>query len=288
MATQKKTADKSAYVAKDVKKTKILTSRVVIVAILLVCLVIGGFFALRMQRRPSPQNECTLVWKAELGIDVELLIGRIQKAHAKLSIADSEIRDLDVLLNDYALQYEAACKARKANLINGAAYQCRTENMAKALHSLRALKLFLDSLDRVKDPKGQASAIRQALHNFQQLAREQYKHNCTSSISVDPRRLRFQNHIPELSIQIANAGNNDFHYTIEKIPSGFYPVPTSGKVAIGDVVTVAIKRNSASASNLHPAGFYVRTNFNDQVYVALELTEQNAVPSNEGGAASTP
>src|SRR5207237_10110779 len=130
---QKKNNDRT----KGVKKTKAISKTIVIIAGGMFCLVIVGFFAFYWQHRTSQQNDCNFVgWKANLGIDTELLIGRLNKAQAKLSIWGSEIRELDVLLKDYGAKFETACLDRKAGRINEVQYQCNRENMGRALDSI--------------------------------------------------------------------------------------------------------------------------------------------------------
>jgi tetratricopeptide (TPR) repeat protein len=83
-------------------------------------------------------------------------------------------------------------------------------------------------------------------------------------------------HTSERSVQISNSGNNDFSYTVEDLPRGFLPQPSSGTVPVSQTVTVAIVRTAEPIPNNSPVSFQLTNNFKDHVPIELDFDQQNA------------
>ncbi len=95
-------------------------------------------------------------------------------------------------------------------------------------------------------------------------------------MAVSPKMLPFIGHTSERAVQITNSGNNDFNYTVEDLPRGFLPQPSSGNLRVGQTVTVAIIRTADPIPNNPPASFQLTNNFKDHVPVELDFDKQNA------------
>jgi hypothetical protein len=226
--------------------------------------------------RPS-KTDCSFIgWKQSIGVELGTFVKDVSAAKGKLDISESQIRELDTLLTDYGAKYETACKDLQAGRINSAEYSCRTQSTAKVLSNIRSLQVALQSLSQVNDPATQKQIATTALENFHELARAEDQSNCSASMSVNPTKVTFEKEFPERSVRISNSGNNDFTFAIEQMPEAFLAVPTSGIVAKGGSVVVAIYRIAITVPTIAPIGFDIKDNWNNRVHVDISFTSQNA------------
>ena len=242
----------------------------------IVSIVIVVALAFYLIYRRPPQDDCTFLgWKQSVGIDLETTLAKLQSVKGQLGITDSQIREFDELLKDYGAKYETICRDSKAGRISSAEYNCRRQNMDRALDSVRALERSLSVIGSIQDASAQKQIALKAMDSFRELAGAAYKRNCGAAITVTPKHLSFDDHFPERSIQISNSGNSDLTYAIEEVPEAFVPVPPSGHIGQGATVTVALHRSSFPISS-QVLSFYVRDNFDDRVQVNIEVSSENA------------
>ena len=243
-------------------------------------LVVAVVAALWILYRPTPpQVQCSFTgWQQTLGIALEAKVEQLDALKTTIGVSEAQVRAFDTLMQDYALKYDAACQDASAvpPRMTQAEYACVRRNMEGVLDDLRSFAQAVDAAKSVADAPGQREIILKALENFDAARRSGYKTNCTSAIGVNPNPLSFTGLTPERSIQITNRGNNDFTFAVEQYPQGFEPKPSSGRVDRGDTVAVVLFRTIVPPPQTRPLTFHVRTNFNDDIELEIELDAVNA------------
>lgn len=214
--------------------------------------------------------------KHSLGIDVEAGLSDVKALKGKVGITDDQVRDFDELQKDLAEKYDMLCQEHKQKHVNDATYLCQRNNMNQVLDSLRSFLVKTKAAAALTDPAAQKEVVLKALNELEELEKRGYGAGCVSSMSVNPKALPFMGHTSERSVQISNAGNNAFNYSVEDLPRGWLPEPASGPVAVSQTVTVAIVRTSEPVPNNSPARFRLRDNFSDEVSIELDFDQQNA------------
>lgn len=64
-----------------------------------------------------PRPDCAFSgWKKSVGVELEAAVNNLDAVKAKVGVNDSEVREFDTLLKDYALKYDAACQDFNANV----------------------------------------------------------------------------------------------------------------------------------------------------------------------------
>jgi tetratricopeptide (TPR) repeat protein len=214
--------------------------------------------------------------KRSLGIDLEAGLSDVKAIKGKVGITDDQVRDFDELGKDLAEKYDMLCQDYKQKRVNEATYLCRHNNMDQVLDSLRSFLVKTRAAASLGDPAAQKDVVLKALSELEELEKRGYGAGCISSMTVSPKMLPFMGHTSERLVQITNSGNNDFNYTVEDLPRGFLPNPSSGTVAVSQTVTVAIVRTAEPIPNNPPASFQLTNNFKDHVPVELDFDKQNA------------
>jgi tetratricopeptide (TPR) repeat protein len=214
--------------------------------------------------------------KRSLGIDLEAGVKDVNAIKGKLGISDDQVRDFDELGKDLGEKYDMLCQDHKYKRVNDATYLCRRNNMDQTLDSLRTFLVKTKAAAGLSDPSAQREIVLKALSDLEDLEKKGYGAGCVSSMSVNPKVLPFKGHTSERSVQISNSGNNDFQYTVEDLPRGFLPQPSSGTIAVSQTVTVAIVRTAEPIPNSSPVGFQLTNNFQEHVPVELDFDSQNA------------
>jgi tetratricopeptide (TPR) repeat protein len=214
--------------------------------------------------------------KRSLGIDLEAGISDVNAIKGKVGISDDQVRDFDDLGKDLAEKYDMLCQDHKQKSVNDATYLCRRKNMDQTLDSLRSFLVKTKAAAGLSDPAAQKEIVMEALTQLEDLEKKGYGAGCVSSMSVSPKTLQFMGHTSERSVQISNAGNNEFHYTVEDLPRGFLPQPSSGTIPVSQTVTVAIVRTAEPIPNNSPVGFQLTNNFEEKVPIELDFDPQNA------------
>jgi tetratricopeptide (TPR) repeat protein len=166
----------------------------------------------------------------------------------------------------------------KQKRVKDATYLCRRNNMDQVLDSLRSFLVKTKAAASLADPAAQKEVALQALSELEELEKKGYGAGWlpVSALAVSPKMLPFIGHTSERAVQITNSGNNDFNYTVEDLPRGFLPQPSSGNLRVGQTVTVAIIRTADPIPNNPPASFQLTNNFKDHVPVELDFDKQNA------------
>jgi tetratricopeptide (TPR) repeat protein len=214
--------------------------------------------------------------KRSLGIDLEAGLSDVKAIKGKVGISDDQVRDFDELGKDLAEKYDMLCQEHKHKRVNDATYLCNRNNMNQTLDSLRSFLVKTKAAAGLADPSAQKEVVLKALSELEDLEKRGYGAGCISSMSVSPRALPFMGHTSERSVQISNSGNNDFSYTVEDLPRGFLPQPSSGTVPVSQTVTVAIVRTAEPIPNNSPVSFQLTNNFKDHVPIELDFDQQNA------------
>jgi tetratricopeptide (TPR) repeat protein len=215
-------------------------------------------------------------WKQTIGVDIDVAVGDVQAIKSKVGITDDQVREFDALMKDFALKYDAACQDTNQGRMNNAEYLCRRNNMDKALTMIR---IFLEKVEAAKalpDPTTQRDVVLKALDDLETATSSGYGAGCTSSMVVDPRDLKFNDHTSERAIQITNSGNNLLIFTAGTLPNGFVAQPKTGAIAPGNLAVVAIYRTFEPVTAGKPLTFHVSNNFQDEIPVTINLDTQNA------------
>jgi hypothetical protein len=237
--------------------------------------VAGIAVALLLVRRP----DCMFSgWERTIGVELEAQVKDLESVKTKLGITDSQTRQYDRLMQDFALKYDAACSDASADppRMKQDEYTCLRRNMDYVLDQIRQFATAVEAAKSLADPSSQREVIQKALAALEEANRENYRSGCTTAVIVNPKALDFVANTLERSIQITNGGNNDFTFTIEAYPTGFDPKPPSGKVEVGKTASVAIFRTRLPVGTERPLTLHVRTNFNDRHSVVLNVDEKNA------------
>jgi len=245
--------------------------KIALVVLLLIVLAVVGYFVWKQGDDCSFSSK-----KRSLGIDIEAGLSDVKAIKGKVGITDDQVRDFDELQKDLAEKYDMLCQEHKHKRVNDATYLCRSSNMNQVLDSMRSFLIKTKVAAGLADPATQREVVLKALSELEELEKKGYGAGCISSMSVSPKMLPFMGHTSERSVQITNSGNNDFNYSVEDLPRGFLPQPSSGTVAVSQTVTVAIVRTAEPIPNSPPASFQLTNNFEDHVPVELEFDKQNA------------
>ncbi len=242
---------------------------VILIAILLVAVVLVIHFW------PAPADCSFSGWKKTIGVDLEVAVSDVQSVKGKIGLSDDQVRDFDTLMRDFALKYDAACNDFGHKRMNQGEYSCRRKNMDDTLDKVR---FFLEKVKAAKslaDPGAQREIVLKALSDLEEATKHGYAAGCASAMNVAPRKLIFEDHASEHSVQISNSGNNDISFSVADVPRGFVSQPPSGAVSIGQTVSVAVFRTYEPVTDQPPITFHLRDNFQDDVLVEIQLDQQN-------------
>jgi tetratricopeptide (TPR) repeat protein len=224
--------------------------------------------------RPHPQ--CAFSgWKRTIGVDLETQVKSLDALKGKLGITDSQVRDYDRLMQDFALKYDAACQDSQAGRMTNAEYTCRRANMDRVLDELRRFSQAVEAAKSLTDPEAQRQVVSSALTALQAASSAGYSSGCASAIDVNPQKLSFLGLVPERSFQITNRGNNDVRYSVDGLPEAFDPKPNSGTLLPGATASVAILRTMLPPPSGQPVRFHVRTNLQDDREVEIAMDAEN-------------
>lgn len=259
---------------------------------LLVCL---GLLSCAQPTRVNTRPDGTIIkirlkdcrfmgFKRTIGIDIEVFAEKLGKASGKLGISSSEVREMDELLRDYAAKYEASCRDFVMGVISDAEYNCRRDNMDKALDQIRVINTILTQLPKVKDPSSQAQIVQEALNLYLELACADYRKDCGPGMEVEPRKIIFANKWPERFFEIINPGNREFTYAIVNLLEAFKPTPRSGKISAGESATVGITRQNFYVEPGKAVPFLVKNNYNEEVRAEIYVSSENAQLFDRWGA----
>ena len=239
----------------------------------IVVVLVGVIFL--WPRRPAEDCSFSSLQRS-VGIDLEAQVGDLDVVKGKLAIADSQVREYDALLRDYALKYDTACRDVSAKRIGSDEYACLRQNMTAALEKVRQFTQAVEASKGLSDPAAQKEIAHRLLDDLLGDKAAATRASCSSAMVVTPHRLAFAGQVPERSIQISNQGNRDIDYAVDGWPDGFHPSPVSGRLARGATATVSFIRTVLPVP-AGPLGFHVRSNFQDDVLVELAVAPENLV-----------
>jgi hypothetical protein len=240
--------------------------KVILGFLIVVCVSVGAYL---LVFRP---DRCEFLgWNRQFGVDADSTIAKLDGLKTKLNISASQVRELDNLLKDYGAKYETSCRDLKAGTISKDEYNCRRDNMDKALDNVRALSVSVDKLGSLTDD-AQAQIALQAIASFKDLASSGYAKGCGTMLGVDPKALTFESQVPERSIQVTNRGNRDLQFSVEDLSEAFVPRPSTGTVPHGSMTTVSIIRTILPAAD---GSFAIKDNSGSAVEVKIEVKQDN-------------
>ncbi len=224
-----------------------------------------------------PTPDCSFSgWKKTIGIDLEVAVSEVQSVKGKIGVSDDQVRDFDTLMRDFALKYDAACSDFRHKRMNQGEYSCRRKNMDDTLDKVRFFLEKVKAAKSLSDPSTQREIVLKAFNDLEEATKHGYSAGCASTMNVAPRKLIFEDHAAEHSVQISNSGNNDISFSVADVPRGFISQPTSGAVSVGQTVSVAVFRTYVPVTDHPPITFHLRDNFQDDVLVEIQLDQQNA------------
>lgn len=223
------------------------------------------------------QTDCAFSgWKESVGVEADVAIGDVKALQGKVGITDEQSRKFDVLMNDFALKYDAACMDSRHGRMSNSEYLCRRRNMDQTLNKIRVFVQEVEATKMMADPSAQKEIVLNALSDLEIATKSDYSTGCTTSLDVAPRKLYFGEHVSEQAVQITNYGNNPVIFTAGSLPSGFIAEPKTGTIGSGTLAVIAIYRVFVPLGQERPLMFHVLTNFNDDVPVEIEVAAQNA------------
>jgi tetratricopeptide (TPR) repeat protein len=239
--------------------------------------ILIGFFVWKFFHPSPPPDECALLAQQQSSsLDIDATVKKIDLAKVKLNITQGQVQEVDSYLKDYGAKYAAACRDNRRKVLSDAEYNCRRDNMDKALDNLRALSPTLDAIQNIEDAGAQKEIVLKYLEDFTNLAKTGYSEGCGSVLSVAPKTLTFDDHYPERSIQVTNGGNRDSSYYVAELPEAFAPAPSSGEIKRTATISVSIKRAAFPVSPGSKIVFYVRDSFGSKVPVEIQVSKDNA------------
>jgi len=195
----------------------------------------------------------------------------------RLGIRDSQVRDFDTFMKDYALKYDAACQDLRSGRMSQGEYSCLRRSFDSVLNGIRAFAEAVQAAKSVGDVEAQRAIVLRALADFQAASAVNYRQGCTSAMDVTPEKLEFAGLTPERSFRITNRGNNDINYSVSELPVSFVPSPSpAGRLGKGDTVSISIFRTIVPPPAVRPIKFHVRNNFLDDVTIEIAVDEENA------------
>jgi hypothetical protein len=241
-----------------------------------VVVVVVGVLVFWLLRPRQTQESCSFSgWKRTVGVELEAQVKDLDAIKSKIGISDSQVRDYDTLMKDYALKYDTACQDMRNGTMSPGEYACLRRNMTSALDEIRQFTQAVEAAKSLADAAAQKQVILTALDKLNAMSAASYKSNCTSAMDVNPKKLSFTGFVPERSVQITNIGNNDFIYSVTGLPECLDPKPISGGVAKGQTVSVALERTLLPVSTT-PITFHIHTNLHDDAEVEIAIDADNA------------
>jgi hypothetical protein len=179
-----------------------------VVAITVVCIAI--YLVVTLVPPGSGKDDCSLLAKQQSAtVDIQATVNDLDSVKAKIGVTAGQVREFDNSLKDYALKYETACRDNKRHTISDAEYNCRRDNMDRALSTTRSLGLALEATKSVSDPTIQKDVVLKDLDTIKELTANDFSRGCGSALSVSPADLSFQDHYPERTIEVTNSGNRN-------------------------------------------------------------------------------
>ena len=239
------------------------------VAFLLVALAVAGLIWFR----PDPCNFGT--FKKSIGVDLGAQIAGENLIKTSVGLSDSESRDFDSILTDYAATFETTCRIHKQKAITDAEYNCRAAKMQNALNAVRALQLELDAAAKLSRD-AQKAAAEQALADFRKLPRASDLTTCGASLSVDPTQIIFQGTDTEHVIHISNGGNAPSVFTLEAQNAALFVTPVTGPLDVGVSVPIELVRTRTAADPAVPIVLHIADNQQNTKDVSVTISADNA------------
>jgi hypothetical protein len=223
------------------------------------------------------QPDCAFSgWKNTIGVELDAEIQNLNAVKGKLGITDTQVREYDSLMRDYALKYDTICQDSRAGRITQAEYTCRRQNMDNVLDDLRRFGVAVEQSKSIADPNTQKEVVLKALDDLRTNSKGQYRTGCTSAMDINPKTLMFTGLVPERSIQVTNRGNNDLIFSVDGVPEAFDPRPSSGPIPRGTTISISFVRTVFPLPKDRPIRFHVRSNLLDDQEVELSVNGENA------------
>lgn len=229
-------------------------------------------------RQGAGPDRCELLATQKTAtVDVAATVAGLDLLQTKIGVSAGQVRELDQILEDYTVNYAAACRDNDAKKISDAEYNCRRDNMDRVLATTRSLGLTLDAAKTIADPASQKDIVLKNVELIKDLAQDGFSKGCGSALTVSPALLRFEGPVTERILQVANAGNRDITYTVTDLPEAFVAIELSSQIPFGHApVVVGIKRAPFPVMVNSPVVFYVKDNYNNKVAVQLIVDAANA------------
>lgn len=234
-------------------------NRWIIGVFLVICLVMLGYFLFR------PKDECDYLEHArKAGVDFGVTIEHVTSVKGTLGLTDADLATLDQFRRDYEEKFRNICIDHRNKTITDDQYNCRRENMDRALDQFR----LLSTVSTFKD-KSQAE---QALNAIRQFANSGAGVGCQPSakLVVNPEQLDFPEDAPSIFTQVTNLGKRDTHYSFNKLPLAFLPTPSSGSIASGQMISVVFVRTRYPMPE-KDIDFFLADDFNENIALRIKL-----------------
>jgi hypothetical protein len=224
------------------------------------------------------QPDCSFTgWNRTVGVELDVAVKDTEAVKAKLGIADSQVRQFDTLAKDFSLKYDTACRDVTAvpPRMNQGEFTCLRKNMTQGLDDLRKFVEAVEAAKTLTDTSAQKEIVLKALAALQAASSANYHTGCVSAMSVAPKAIDFVKNTVERSVQITNAGNNVFNFTVMDYPSGFDPRPAAGRLDPTATASVVLFRMPGPVPMTRPLTFRVHTTLDDDVEIQINIDDAN-------------
>jgi outer membrane protein OmpA-like peptidoglycan-associated protein len=178
-------------------------------------------------------------------------------------------------LKDFATKYDAVCMDFKGGRISKSEYTCRGNNMDQVLDKLRFFVSKVQAAKLLTDPSTQRDVVLKALDDPEASSKGGYSTGCSSSMGVDPKRIKFTGAIVVLVLQVSNFGPNLLIVTVQDVPAGLHADPKTETIEPSKTVNFAIYRLLMPSSTEKPLVLHLIDNFQDDIAVEVEIDGDN-------------
>jgi len=206
------------------------------------------------------------------GIDFTFTIGKVRSLQATLGLTDKDVRDFDDLLKDYGAKYETICKDYSVlHTITNAEYNCRRDNMDKALDNIRALREVLGKSLGSPD----SASAKKYIDSILDAAHGSFTSGCGASLRINPTRIRIAKEVSH-TITISNVGNRNVMFGVAGVPECLLPDPRTGELNQGESRNITLWRTYYTVPS-DSFTFTIDDNFNN--HILIEVTGANKLPN---------
>ncbi len=153
-------------------------------------------------------STCDLIgWQKKVGLSFSINV--IKKYEGSFGFSSDKIRQLDDLQKDFGLQYESLCKDYQMGVYAEMkeVYECRRDNINKALGALRALKIALEPVKDAKTAESIKTNVTEMLDAVLKLVAGGFKDGCVPKhLTLDKDRVELSAAEAQQYITVINRG----------------------------------------------------------------------------------